>query len=49
MNSILKLKGKFINKKYDKPSGSRNIPSGASISTENLELKINDLMQLKEH
>lgn len=49
MNSILKLKGKFINKKYDKPSGSRNIPSGASISVDELESKINDLQQLEKY
>ena len=49
MNSILKLKGKFINKKYDKPSGSRNIPSGASISVQALESKIKDLMELKKY
>ena len=49
MNSILKLKGKFINKKYDNPSGSRNIPSDAIVTTDILETKINDLMELKKY
>ena len=31
MNNILRLRGKFVNKKYDKPSGSRNISSNSSI------------------
>lgn len=48
MNNILKLKGKFINKKYDKPSGSRNISSNSSISFDVLETKVKQLEALQE-
>lgn len=48
MNNILKLKGKFINKKYDKPSGSRNIASNSTISYDILETKVEQLKLLQE-
>lgn len=48
MNNILKLKGKFINKKYDKPSGSRNISSNSTVSYDILETKIEQLKLLQE-
>lgn len=48
MNNILKLKGKFINKKYDKPSGSRNISSNSTISYYILETKVEQLKLLQE-
>lgn len=48
MNNILKLKGKFINKKYDKPSGSRNISSNSTISYDILETKVEQLKLLQE-
>ncbi len=48
MNSILKLKGKFTNKKYDKESGSRNIPLNSSVSVDILEERIKELELLKK-
>ena len=48
MNNILRLRGKFVNKKYDKPSGSRNISSNSSISCDDIEEKIKQLEILQE-
>lgn len=48
MNNILKLKGRFENKKYDKPSGSRNISKNSSVSVKMLESRIKELTILQE-
>ena len=48
MNNILKLKGKFINKKYDNPSSNRNIPSNSSVSADILATRVKELKLLQE-
>lgn len=48
MNSILRLKGKFENKKYDKTPGNRNISTNSYISIDVLERKLVELQLLQD-
>lgn len=46
MNSILRLKGQFQSKNFDRNIGSRNISSNGTVSVETLLARVNELQEL---